>query len=339
VSGTTGVIVHQGALGDFLLALPVIEGLHRASPHLKFDFWSRTGHLSLLYGKPYVASAFEASGAEWMPFYDNDRWKDCPLPRGVAEACCILVFGQASSVAAVERLKVRTLAPVHWIKSFPGDLDDDERRHVTEFLEDQVKECHLPLVMAPLQITPAPEELTAVRQLTRRSGEAEERRQVVIHPGSGGLRKIWPLSRWRVFLQSLRERKDIHIFMVMGPADERIRPLVQEIADGERIPVVDNLQLPALAALLSDADLYVGNDSGVTHLAASLGTPTVAIFGPTDPVVWGPRGLDVEIFKDFWDQEEFLVPFPAPTGSLSVSQLVSLVEAKLDAGPHSRESG
>ncbi len=334
--GTTGVIVHQGALGDFLLALPVVEGLHRASPHLKFDFWSRTGHLALLYGKPYLASAFEASGAEWTPFFDNDRWKDCPLPRGVAEACCILVFGQGSSVVAVERLKARAQAPVHWIKSFP---DDNERRHVTKFLEDQVRECHLPLVMAPLQITPAPEELAAVRQLTRRCGEAEERRQVVVHPGSGGLRKIWPLSRWRMFLESLCDRKDVHVYLVMGPADERIRPFVQEIANGEGIPVVDNLPLPSLAAFLSDADLYVGNDSGATHLAASVGTPTVAIFGPTDPVVWGPRGRDVEIFKDAWDEEETLVSFPAPDGSLSVSQLVSLVEAKLEAGLHSRDSG
>ena len=92
-----GVIVHQGALGDFLLALPVIEGLHRASPEVKFDFWSHPAHLSLIHGKPYLISSFDSGGSEWMPFYEDTRWQNCPLPRGVVDACYILVFGQASS--------------------------------------------------------------------------------------------------------------------------------------------------------------------------------------------------------------------------------------------------
>ena len=56
-----------------------------------------------------------------------------------------------------------------------------------------------------------------------------------------------------------------------------------------------NLPLDELAAILKKCSLYVGNDSGITHLAASVETPVVALFGPTDPQVWGPRGENVSI--------------------------------------------
>ena len=58
---------------------------------------------------------------------------------------------------------------------------------------------------------------------------------------------------------------------------------------------MDQLPLPILAAIIKRSDLFVGNDSGITHLAAAIGTPTISIFGPTDPRMWGPRGEQVKI--------------------------------------------
>jgi ADP-heptose:LPS heptosyltransferase len=245
------------------------------------------------------------------------------------DACCLLVFGQASSAVVAERLKTRVQAPVHWFKSFP---DEDEKRHVTDYLEDQVRASLLPLEMAPLKLNPDPHELAVMREWVRQSGAANERRQVVVHPGSGGLRKIWPLSRWRALLQWLVQRRELQLFAVLGPADESIRPVIHEIASERHIPVVDSVALPALAALLSDSALYIGNDSGVTHLATAMGAPVVAIFGPTDPSVWGPRGAQVEIFRDAWDPEEIMASHSTPSGLQSVSQLISLTEARLDTG-------
>jgi hypothetical protein len=63
-----------------------------------------------------------------------------------------------------------------------------------------------------------------------------------------------------------------------------------------------------------------------------MGAPVVAIFGPTDPSVWGPRGAQVEIFRDAWDPEEIMASHSTPSGLQSVSQLISLTEARLDTG-------
>lgn len=100
---------------------------------------------------------------------------------------------------------------------------------------------------------------------------------VAIHPFSGGAKKNWPLERFRAL--ALPE-----VRFTAGP-EERL-------ADAIRFERLDEL-----AAWLASASLYIGNDSGITHLAAAVGTPTVALFGATDPKIWAPRGDHVRIVK------------------------------------------
>jgi ADP-heptose:LPS heptosyltransferase len=96
------------------------------------------------------------------------------------------------------------------------------------------------------------------------------------------------------------------------------------------VGVLEGLSLPALAALLSMANLYIGNDSGVTHLAAATGAPVVAVFGPTNPVVWGPRGPEISVYEDSWSAEEILAPLPSERARLSVDALSSIIRRKLE---------
>jgi lipopolysaccharide heptosyltransferase III len=100
----------------------------------------------------------------------------------------------------------------------------------------------------------------------------------VIHPFSGSARKNWPLDRFR----DLAERLAIPVRWCAGP---------EESLDG----AVRFDDLYELACWLTSARVYIGNDSGITHLAAAVGTPVVAIFGPTDPQVWAPRGKRVAV--------------------------------------------
>jgi heptosyltransferase III len=100
----------------------------------------------------------------------------------------------------------------------------------------------------------------------------------VIHPFSGSARKNWPLNR---FLE-LATRLALPVQWSAGPQEE--------LGDAVRF---ENLY--DLACWLASARVYIGNDSGITHLAAAVGTPVVAIFGPTDPVIWAPRGQRVTV--------------------------------------------
>jgi len=114
----------------------------------------------------------------------------------------------------------------------------------------------------------------------RISVPAAERTYAVIHPFSGSSRKNWPLGCFRTVAATLEEHMPVR--WCAGPEEEL--PQATRFDD-----------LHELAGWLAGARVYVGNDSGPTHLAAAVGTPTVALFGPTDPRVWGPRGPHVRV--------------------------------------------
>ena len=94
--------------------------------------------------------------------------------------------------------------------------------------------------------------------------------------------------------------------------------------------LIADVSLPRLAALINSCRLYVGNDSGVTHLAAALRVPTIAVFGPTSPDVWGPRGKNVQIIQSHWEDLEAFA-FDPDKASLGLEGPVrSAIERILD---------
>lgn len=100
----------------------------------------------------------------------------------------------------------------------------------------------------------------------------------VIHPFSGSIRKNWPMLKFRAL------------------ADRLPKPLAWCVGPHEQLPGAVKIEnLYDLACWIAGARLYVGNDGGITHLAAAVGTPVVAIFGPTDPAVWAPRGQNIRV--------------------------------------------
>jgi heptosyltransferase-3 len=100
----------------------------------------------------------------------------------------------------------------------------------------------------------------------------------VIHPFSGSSRKNWPMERFR----ELSQRLAWPVKWSAGPQEQLDGPMRFE-------------NLYELACWIATARVYVGNDSGITHLAAAAGVPVVAIFGPTDPAIWAPRGERVRV--------------------------------------------
>ena len=139
-----------------------------------------------------------------------------------------------------------------------------------------------------------PDELRATGRARLCGHLASEQRVCLIHPGSGGVAKCWPVEQFAEVARGLRKRDHMAVFL-LGPAEtERWSPA--RVADLEREFRVLRLTEPAeLPAILSGADAYIGNDAGPTHLAALLGTRTVALFGPTSAAVWHPLGRDVRV--------------------------------------------
>lgn len=136
----------------------------------------------------------------------------------------------------------------------------------------------------------------------------------VIHPFSGSPRKNWPLERFRELARRLQARMPVR--WCAGPNEN------WTVQQGSWRPETVRLEnLYELACWLATARIYIGNDSGITHLAAAAGVPVVAIFGPTDPRIWAPRGPNVRV----------VAPQSAgqPVEYVTLPQVLSVVEELL----------
>ncbi len=134
------------------------------------------------------------------------------------------------------------------------------------------------------------------------------RETIIIHPFSGSARKNWPLERYR----EVARRLPVRVEWCAGPEEE--------LAEATRFE-----NLGHLASWLTGARLYIGNDSGITHLAAAAGVPVIALFGPSAPGLWAPRG-DVTVMQ--W----------GPSGDLAVNEILGAARRVLEPTLHPASS-
>jgi ADP-heptose:LPS heptosyltransferase len=116
-----------------------------------------------------------------------------------------------------------------------------------------------------------------------------ETRFVVLFPGGARMTRHWPVGNYKTLAARLSEL-GWRICVVGSPMEQRDAGAIAEAAGPAGVNLAGRLSIPELAAVLSQASLYVGNDSGPTHLAAALAIPSIALFGPGDAMRFSPRG-------------------------------------------------
>jgi len=174
--------------------------------------------------------------------------------------------------------------------------------HIAEFYREQfIKQSGLSAmeqksVIGMPMIRPTPADAKKGREILAEHGVMPAKKPVIIQPGSGGRHKCWNLEN---FLSAARTLTDegAEVVFILGPAElERFSE--SEIFEIKRTgTTLSNLNLVDVLAVMSCARGFIGNDSGITHLAAALGIRTVAVFGPTEPAVYGPLGPAVTILR------------------------------------------
>jgi heptosyltransferase-3 len=125
-----------------------------------------------------------------------------------------------------------------------------------------------------------------------------DRALIAIHPGSGSETKNWPLERFVALMRELlRSDEKRRLLLVGGEADEKQIAQLAAAVPHEKVRVSKNLPLTRLASLLQNCGLFIGHDSGISHLAAAVGTPCLLFFGPTDPAIWAPANPQVRVLR------------------------------------------
>jgi heptosyltransferase-2 len=121
---------------------------------------------------------------------------------------------------------------------------------------------------------------------------------IALHPGSGGERKNWPAAQWAALGDALfRLAPSARVLLVGGEADHAPLTHLHQAWRGRAVETAIDLPLPELAAILSRARLFLGHDSGISHIAAAAGAPSLLLFGPTDPDIWAPLSGPARILR------------------------------------------
>ena len=173
------------------------------------------------------------------------------------------------------------------ILSVPSRPPENSRIHLVDY---QFAALGLTFRPPPL-LKPPPSANDRVEQILSRHG-LSDKSYLLIHPGSGGRHKNWPIDHWTGLAHRFSVEMSRPVAFTLGPADEHLRPGLAGFQT-----ILTGLPLPVLAVLLARAGAYAGNDSGVSHLAAALGQSTTVVFGPTRPENWAPRGPRVNTIR------------------------------------------
>jgi ADP-heptose:LPS heptosyltransferase len=286
------LIVRIGALGDFIQTLPAIGTIRHYFPDATMDLMGCPSILELAHGRYYAhhISRFDQAGISAF-FTENPSFREA-LVNYLKEFDVIVSYVGSSGIFSKNLKRVNT-KKVLVQNSLP---QPGGKVHIIDHLLKPVLDLGLePFSKIPKVYLTEEDKKFAESFFCPHGAQAGNRMAIAIHPGSGGRQKCWPVERFAEVIRRLSEEAVWQILLVEGPADaDRVRKIL-ELAPECKPTRLNHLSLPKLAAVLEKCDAFLGNDSGVTHLAAAVGTKVLALFGPTDPAVWGPRGENVTI--------------------------------------------
>ena len=286
------LIVHQGAIGDFILSLPALEAIHRFYPQDRFIFLGHPSILAIIHSRPYFDGALNCAEKRWAPFYNSKGKFTTEASDLFPPADSIFAFCRSSSQPFVDNLAGVYGKSARRIEPFP---EPDLGLHVSEHQCRQLEELGIPALPCPNPvIAPSQDDFLEARRFIKQNLTKGEQ-LILLHPGSGGSKKLWSVAGWLDVIIKMLGHSNIKITLIEGPADSNIVQQLRSELRSTSLLLANNWRLGKLAALMEQSSLYLGNDSGITHLAAACNIPTIALFGPTDPRIWGPKGLKVKV--------------------------------------------
>lgn len=287
------LVIRTGGLGDGLLMWPALSAMRRRAPGAWIDLLGIRSRLEPLVGPAGADRALEVEGSGLHRLYEPEAEIDEALARSFGRYSTVVVFAAHGDYVLAENLSACGAGEVHAFLPFPPD---DQPGHVADHILQALMRVELAGPWTePAPVLPVSDRERAVARARLEALGLAGQRLALIAPGSGSATKNWPAQGFAELAEAL-SRLEFKPILVQGPADVEA---VKAVADhaGVAWPVLADVEPSTLKGLVAAAALFVGNDAGPTHLAALVGAPVVAIFGPSDPVRWRPLGPRVELVQ------------------------------------------
>lgn len=286
-SPLTIAVIKPCCIGDCVMALPAIQSLAAAFPlaHIhafagrhSAPVFRASEHVSRVYLSPDQLSASRMPGMAWNLRTAGHDW--------------IVVLDRSRWLIAA----ARSAAPSRLVKLSPSR---SKPRHEIDVYLDALEAVGVRTPFAVPKLTPGSE----ARQSAAAALGNMNQKFIVMQPGGAEnpgatmLDKRWPADRYVHLARTLTER-GLRPVLTGGPSDvDLCVQIANDIADLKPVMLAGRLDIMTSAAVIEQASLYVGADTGISHLAAAVGTPSIVIFGPTNPLRYAPRGDRVKILS------------------------------------------
>jgi ADP-heptose:LPS heptosyltransferase len=277
--------IHPGALGDVILfghllsrlgaSITIIAGREKAD---------------LLVGAGIASTAVDFDSLPMHEVFSDMPSEKCRLPGRLGEHDRLISCFGGEGASGLRLAAFGSVEDAAFLPVRPGE---EFSAHLMDLWMDMLGVSWNYATNPPKWTVPQAWRI-AGSEAIRQAGLSGKGRYFLIHPGAGSSKKCWPLENFRELSRELRGRGDVA--WVLGPVEcdwwaGKLPSLRAEV------PVLLNPPLTVLAGALAGAECFVGNDSGVSHLAAAVGAPTVALFGPTRWEQFSPLGERVKVVQ------------------------------------------
>jgi heptosyltransferase-3 len=295
------LVIFPGALGDLICAVPAIRAIARRHRDSSIELMARAELARFAVGRIGVAAAHSIDRREVSTLFRGQSQLDPAAVEFFGQFAAIYSFFAADDSNFRRSLEAATRGTVSFHRFRP-----DGEAHISRLYLESVDASGESLD-SHIDLSP-PDLVAAERALNE--ARATRGKFVLLFPGSGSPAKNWPFDR---FIELAREISSlVKPIVVLGPAESGMDARVREAC----IEALQDLDLPTIAALAHLAAAFVGNDSGVSHLAAAAGCRGIVLFGPTDPARWRPLG-DVTILRR------------EPLETLQIAEVLNILRTRL----------
>lgn len=272
------LLFHTGALGDFVTTIPAIQYYKKQNPEEKITLLGKPAIGKFAKDIGLIDDWLDVDGQKFLPLFYDDFSGEAQRLLSAFSAAILFTGADAPISKNIAQSGIQRIFRQPPFPTSPQHIID---YHLSLFCnpETLAESDKIPVIIPPAEAFVSSEN----------KFPADKSKPIAIHPGSGSKKKNWPFDRFLQVAGFFRS-KEVPVLWIKGPAEDGFDfPQEDTIAADQPISV--------LAALLSRCAAYIGNDSGVTHLAAATGCRTVAVWGPSDLLVWGPRGKKVSIIN------------------------------------------
>ena len=280
------LVVRLGSLGDIVHTFPAVAGLRETFPKADIVWLTHPRWESLVQSSQLVTEIWAAEARSLSSLRDiirrirEKRFAVAIDYQGLWKSAALPLFGGVARRIGFSSKTIREFG----VPILYSDRVNCKQVHIATQNGELSQRAGASNGVAHFHLSLPPEAEMSVAQALRSFSVTK---YVVLSPGGGWVSKCWPADRFGLLCQKIRDDLGLRCVLNFGPGEESLVASVKAAA-GNADPVPYNGSLVQLMALLRNAVCIVGGDTGPLHLAIALDTPSVALFGPTDPARNGP---------------------------------------------------